>query len=90
MQNEPNLKMTQMNVTKALTRYYSSWTLGIRGKNEPKTNPIFSIEKDSLKALPLVIARPKAGALTKVGAGQKQIGFVLGSFFPRIPSVLLS
>jgi len=26
--------MTQMFVTKALTRYYSSWTLGIRGKNK--------------------------------------------------------
>jgi len=39
MQNEPNLKIDPMNVTKVLTTDYNSWTLGIRGKNEPKTNP---------------------------------------------------
>jgi hypothetical protein len=39
MQNEPNWKIDPMTVTKELTRYYSSWTLGIRGKNKPKTNP---------------------------------------------------
>ncbi len=39
MQNEPNWKMTQMTVTKALTTDYNRRTLGIRGKNEPKTNP---------------------------------------------------
>jgi hypothetical protein len=40
MQNKANWKMTQMFVTNELTIYYSSWTLGIRGKNKPKTKPI--------------------------------------------------
>ena len=40
MQNEPNLLESQMNVTKVLTRDYVNKTLGERGKNEPKTNPI--------------------------------------------------
>ncbi len=28
-----------MNVTSFLTKDYDNWTLGERGKNEPKTNP---------------------------------------------------
>ena len=44
MQNEPNWKMTQMNVTKGLTTDYDKRTLGIRGKNEPKTKPILLFE----------------------------------------------
>ena len=39
MQNEPNWKIDPMTVTKALTTDYDKRTLGIRGKNEPKTNP---------------------------------------------------
>jgi len=41
MQNEPNFRKSQMNVTKVLTRDYENKTLGQRGKNEPKTNPIY-------------------------------------------------
>ena len=40
MQNEPNFPESQMNATKVLTRDYVNKTLGERGKNEPKTNPI--------------------------------------------------
>ena len=40
MQNEPNLEIDPMNITKVLTTDYDKRTLGIRGKNEPKTNPI--------------------------------------------------
>ncbi len=40
MQNEPNLKIDPMAVTKVLTTVYNKRTLGIRGKNEPKTNPM--------------------------------------------------
>ena len=39
MQNEPNFRKSQMNITKVLTRDYKNkcdWTLG---ENEPKTNP---------------------------------------------------
>ena len=39
MQNEPNFRKSQMNVTKVLTNAYEEKTLGQRGKNEPKTNP---------------------------------------------------
>jgi hypothetical protein len=40
MQNEPNLRKSQVNVTSLITVDYenkSNWTLG---ENEPKTNPI--------------------------------------------------
>ena len=40
MQNKANFRKTQMNVTKVLTREYEKRTLGERGKNKPKTNPI--------------------------------------------------
>ena len=40
MQNEPNFRKSQMNVNKVLTTDYEKRTLGERGKNEPKTNPI--------------------------------------------------
>ena len=40
MQNEPNFRKSQMNVTNAITKEYGKWTLGEHGKNEPKTNPI--------------------------------------------------
>ena len=39
MQNEPNFRKSQMNVTTILTKDYekkSNWTLG---ENEPNTNP---------------------------------------------------
>jgi len=39
MQNKANWKIDPMSVTKVLTTDYNSWTLGIRGKNKPKTNP---------------------------------------------------
>ena len=39
MQNEPNFRKSQMNVTDLLTRDYEKKTLGEHGKNEPKTNP---------------------------------------------------
>jgi len=41
MQNEPNSRKSQMNVNNLLTRDYEKRTLGERGKNEPKTNPIY-------------------------------------------------
>jgi hypothetical protein len=41
MQNEPNFRKSQMNVNKVLTKEYEIWTLGQRGKIEPKTNPIY-------------------------------------------------
>jgi len=40
MQNKPNFWKSQMNVNKVLTRDYEKKTLGERGKNKPKTNPI--------------------------------------------------
>ncbi len=40
--NKANLKNDQMNVTKVLTTDYNRRTLGIRGKNEPKTKPILT------------------------------------------------
>ena len=40
MQNEPNFRKSQMNVSKVITKEYEKRTLGERGKNEPKTNPI--------------------------------------------------
>jgi len=41
MQNEPNFRKSQMNVTCYNTMDYEKRTLGERGKNEPKTNPIY-------------------------------------------------
>jgi len=40
MQNEPNFRKSQMNVCPVNTMDYDKKTLGERGKNEPKTNPI--------------------------------------------------
>ncbi len=40
MQNKANFRKSQMNVNKVLTMDYEKRTLGERGKNEPKTNPI--------------------------------------------------
>jgi len=40
MQNEPNFRKSQMNVSCYSTMDWEKWTLGERGKNEPKTNPI--------------------------------------------------
>ncbi|MBW8039627.1 MAG: hypothetical protein FVQ85_06465 [Planctomycetes bacterium] len=40
MQNKANFRKSQMNVNKVLTKDYEKRTLGGRGKNEPKTNPI--------------------------------------------------
>ena len=40
MQNEPNFRKSQMNVTTYITKNCEDMTLGQRGKNEPKTNPI--------------------------------------------------
>jgi len=40
MQNKPNFRKSQMNVSKVLTRDYEKRTLGERGKNKPNTNPI--------------------------------------------------
>ncbi len=39
MQNEPKFPKAQMNASTVLTKDYDNWTLGERGKNEPKTNP---------------------------------------------------
>ncbi len=39
MQNEPKFKKARTNITAVLTKDYDNWTLGQRGKNEPKTNP---------------------------------------------------
>jgi len=39
MQNEPNFRKSQMNVSYYITMEYEKRTLGERGKNEPKTNP---------------------------------------------------
>ncbi len=39
MQNEPKFKKARTNISTVLTKDYDNWTLGERGKNEPKTNP---------------------------------------------------
>ena len=39
MQNEPNFRKSQMNVSPVNTMDYDKKTLGQSGKNEPKTNP---------------------------------------------------
>ncbi len=49
MQNKAILKIEDMTITKALTKDYNSWTLGIRGKNEPKTNPMVCYILTNLK-----------------------------------------
>jgi len=41
MQNEPNFRKSQMNVSYYIRMDYEKWTLGEHGKNEPKTNPIY-------------------------------------------------
>jgi len=43
MQNEPNFRKSQMNVTYYITMDYDKRTLGERGENEPKTNPIYPV-----------------------------------------------
>ena len=40
MQNEPNFQKVKMNINKVVSMEYEKGTLGERGKNEPKTNPI--------------------------------------------------
>ncbi len=40
MQNKANLPDAQMNVNSVITKDYEKRTLGERGKNKPKTNPI--------------------------------------------------
>ncbi len=40
MQNKANFPDDQMNVIKVLTMDYENKTIGERGKNKPKTNPI--------------------------------------------------
>jgi hypothetical protein len=40
MQNEPNFRKSQMDVTNTITKDYGNWTLGQRGKNKAKTKPI--------------------------------------------------
>ena len=39
--SNPISEMPKMNVNTYITRKYDIWTLGKRGKNEPKTNPIY-------------------------------------------------
>jgi hypothetical protein len=61
MQNEPNFQKSQMNVNNVLTKDYDKKTLGQRGKNEPKTNPIYhgvASGEDGSKA-----QNPAAGAI---------------------------
>jgi len=43
MQNKPNFRKSQMNVRAYKTKIYGNWTLSGRGKNEPKTNPIYPV-----------------------------------------------
>ncbi|HIJ53089.1 MAG TPA: hypothetical protein HPP66_08040 [Planctomycetes bacterium] len=40
MQNKPNLRNAQMNVSRVSTKDYEKRTLGERGKNKPNSNPI--------------------------------------------------
>jgi homoserine O-acetyltransferase len=42
--------MTQMFVTKVLTTDYNRWTLGIRGKNKAKTNPMVCLSYSNCKS----------------------------------------
>jgi len=49
MQNKANFQKSQMNVNNVLTSNYENKTLGERGKNKPKTNPIQSQFKPNLK-----------------------------------------
>ena len=51
MQNKPNFWKSQMNVNKVLTRDYEKRTLGKRGKNKPKTNPIQTQYKPNTKPI---------------------------------------
>jgi len=41
MQNEPNFRKSQMNVSNLITRNYEILDTWWAGKNEPKTNPIY-------------------------------------------------
>ncbi len=49
MQNKPKSQKSQVDVNNVLTSNYGNWTLGGRGKNKPKTNPIQSQFKPNLK-----------------------------------------
>jgi hypothetical protein len=40
MQNKPNFRKSQMNVSSVYTKEYENMTLGERGKNKPNSNPI--------------------------------------------------
>jgi len=40
MQNKPNFRNAQMNISDNITREYENKTLGERGKNKPNTKPI--------------------------------------------------
>jgi len=42
MQNKPNFRKSQMNVSNIITKDYENKTLGERGKNKPNSNPIQS------------------------------------------------
>jgi hypothetical protein len=42
MQNKANFRKSQMDLSNYMTKNYGNWTLGERGKNEPKTNPILA------------------------------------------------
>jgi hypothetical protein len=60
MQNKPNLRKTQMNITFLLTKAYKNKTLGRRGKNKPNQSQfqnsaqavgISNIEQEMLKLI---------------------------------------
>ena len=51
MQNEPNFRKSQMNVTSLITADYENKTLSERGKNKPNTNPIQTQFKPNTKPI---------------------------------------
>ena len=65
MQNEPNFRKSQMNVSKVLTRHYKNkcdWTLG---ENEPKTNPIYrGVASGEAGSNPIRPPKPRQFSLT--------------------------
>jgi len=62
MQNEPNFRKSQMNVSDYITMDYEKRTLGERGKNEPKTNPkrTQNEPKTNPKRTQFILAQPLA------------------------------
>jgi len=79
LQNEPNFRKSQMNVTDLLTREYEQIDTWWSGKNEPKTNP------NEPKTNPIVAN--KTPIRTQFKPKQTQPVVSLSNLFPLPPNL---